>query len=361
MARRRARAAHRSDRRCARRARRRRRARFAAPAWSESFRRRSRARPARGGHPRGGGARIIAPAGSGKTRVLTERARHLLTSSGTCRRARCASWRSTSGPRRRCASAPPTCPACRCRPSTPSPWRSSTACRRSRRSHRSAHDRRARRAAHHRRPRVVPPPPQHRPDRAVARGALGRPPRPASTRPRSRPVRRRRRRPRRRAGRRYRRALERRAPSTSTIRSTGRSRCCWPTRRPRRPAQRACRLLLVDEFQDLTPAHLLLIRLLAGPGGAVFGVGDDDQTIYGYYGADPAGSSTSPSCSPAPATTRSRSTTAARRAIVEVVDRLLRHNRRACRQDDPGCVERQHRMVGRQRSRCRCLVASCGP
>lgn len=53
-------------------------------------------------------------------------------------------------------------------------------------------------------------------------------------------------------------------------------------------AQRACRVLLVDEFQDLTPAHLLLVRLLAGAEGAVFGVGDDDQTIYGYNGADPA-------------------------------------------------------------------------
>ena len=56
----------------------------------------------------------------------------------------------------------------------------------------------------------------------------------------------------------------------------------------RAAAQRACRVLLVDEFQDLTPAHLLLVRLLAGPDGAVFGVGDDDQTIYGYNGADPS-------------------------------------------------------------------------
>ena len=55
----------------------------------------------------------------------------------------------------------------------------------------------------------------------------------------------------------------------------------------RRVAQRACRVLLVDEFQDLTPAHLLLVRLLAGPDGCVFGVGDDDQTIYGFNGADP--------------------------------------------------------------------------
>ena len=51
--------------------------------------------------------------------------------------------------------------------------------------------------------------------------------------------------------------------------------------------QRRCRHLLVDEFQDLTPAYLLLLRLLASPELNVFGVGDDDQTIYGYAGADP--------------------------------------------------------------------------
>ena len=55
----------------------------------------------------------------------------------------------------------------------------------------------------------------------------------------------------------------------------------------RRTAQRACRVLLVDEFQDLTPAHVLLVRLLSAPDFSVFAVGDDDQTIYGYSGADP--------------------------------------------------------------------------
>lgn len=52
--------------------------------------------------------------------------------------------------------------------------------------------------------------------------------------------------------------------------------------------QPSCRHLLVDEFQDLTPAHVLLLRLLSGPGADVFGVGDDDQVIYGHAGADPA-------------------------------------------------------------------------
>ncbi|MEA3214822.1 MAG: ATP-dependent helicase UvrD/PcrA [Acidimicrobiia bacterium] len=96
----------------------------------------------------------------------------------------------------------------------------------------------------------------------------------------------------------------------------------------RRAAQRACRLMLVDEFQDLTPAHLLLVRLLASPDLAVFGVGDDDQTIYGYTGATPEwligyaglfpGSGDHPlevnyRCPP---------------AVVDAADRLLRHNRR---------------------------------
>lgn len=55
----------------------------------------------------------------------------------------------------------------------------------------------------------------------------------------------------------------------------------------REQARLACRVMLVDEFQDLTPAHVLLVRLLSGPAGSVFGVGDDDQTIYGYAGASP--------------------------------------------------------------------------
>jgi DNA helicase-2/ATP-dependent DNA helicase PcrA len=55
----------------------------------------------------------------------------------------------------------------------------------------------------------------------------------------------------------------------------------------RRRAQTVARHLLVDEFQDLTPAHLLMLRLMAAPTYDVFGVGDDDQVIYSYAGANP--------------------------------------------------------------------------
>lgn len=55
----------------------------------------------------------------------------------------------------------------------------------------------------------------------------------------------------------------------------------------RHRAQALGRHLLVDEVQDLAPAHLLLLRLVATPVLDCFGVGDDDQVIYGYAGADP--------------------------------------------------------------------------
>jgi DNA helicase-2/ATP-dependent DNA helicase PcrA len=96
----------------------------------------------------------------------------------------------------------------------------------------------------------------------------------------------------------------------------------------RAAAQRACRLLLVDEFQDLTPAHLLLVRLLAAPGGAVFGVGDDDQTIYGYNGADPGWLIDFTALFPGAAEHPLEVNYRCPAGLVGVADRLVRHNRR---------------------------------
>ena len=98
--------------------------------------------------------------------------------------------------------------------------------------------------------------------------------------------------------------------------------------RARHRAQAACRLLLVDELQDLTPAHVLLLRLLAAPDAAVFGVGDDDQTIYGYNGADPSWLIDFDRWFPEAGNHSLEVNYRCPEEIVTAVDRLLRHNRR---------------------------------
>jgi superfamily I DNA/RNA helicase/very-short-patch-repair endonuclease len=44
--------------------------------------------------------------------------------------------------------------------------------------------------------------------------------------------------------------------------------------------------VLVDEFQDLNQAQLLLLQVLSLPENNIFAVGDDDQMIYGFRGAE---------------------------------------------------------------------------
>ncbi|HSK17479.1 MAG TPA: UvrD-helicase domain-containing protein [Gaiellaceae bacterium] len=50
--------------------------------------------------------------------------------------------------------------------------------------------------------------------------------------------------------------------------------------------QKAFRYVLVDEYQDTNHAQYRLLQLLAGKDGNVFAVGDPDQSIYAFRGAD---------------------------------------------------------------------------
>jgi DNA helicase II / ATP-dependent DNA helicase PcrA len=50
--------------------------------------------------------------------------------------------------------------------------------------------------------------------------------------------------------------------------------------------QRRFRYILIDEFQDTNPLQYEWLRLLAGSGALMFAVGDDDQSIYAFRGAN---------------------------------------------------------------------------
>ena len=192
-----------------------------------------------------------------------------------------------------------------------------------------AHHRRSRRAPHHRPAGRVPPQAQLRSGGAVDRGAVAGAPRAARARARSR--------------------------RCTTATSTG-SRRCSPryrdelsrarsldfdeqiVRRHRAAAHRSGRLAPAPSAPVASCSSTssrtsrrptsCSCGCSPAPDGCVFGVGDDDQTIYGFNGADPHWLIDFADYFPAPATIRSRSTTAALPMSSPPRPRCCSHNAR---------------------------------
>ncbi len=51
--------------------------------------------------------------------------------------------------------------------------------------------------------------------------------------------------------------------------------------------QKRFRYILIDEFQDINPMQYEIVKMLAEPHHNIFAVGDEDQSIYSFRGADP--------------------------------------------------------------------------
>ena len=88
------------------------------------------------------------------------------------------------------------------------------------------------------------------------------------------------------------------------------------------------RYLLVDEYQDTNGAQYALMKRLAGPMGRFTAVGDDDQAIYAWRGADVENlrrlGEDYPTLKLIPLTQNYRSS----RRILDAANRVIRHNSR---------------------------------
>lgn len=86
------------------------------------------------------------------------------------------------------------------------------------------------------------------------------------------------------------------------------------------------RYLLVDEYQDTNAAQYRLLRLLAGPRAAFTAVGDDDQSIYSWRGAMPQNLALLKEDFPTLTVVKLEQNYRSARRILRVANALISHN-----------------------------------
>jgi DNA helicase II / ATP-dependent DNA helicase PcrA len=84
--------------------------------------------------------------------------------------------------------------------------------------------------------------------------------------------------------------------------------------------------VLVDEYQDTNLAQERMVELVAGPGGSVCVVGDDDQSIYRFRGASRASMDRFLACFPSATTLTLGRNRRSTRRIVGAARRLIERN-----------------------------------